>query len=255
MVYQFSLPPLLLDAWLNEDAGRLVRWLAELAPAPPGTTFLQFHGVARRDRRAALGRSGAGRAIRAAERGDPSAGRSDQHPARAGRRDLPYELNITYFDAVADSGSRSYGTASAAVLGTQALMLALRGHSRRVLFQPVRCRQRLGRRPADRPTAPHQSPQVRSRRVERRAGAGRPAGKPACWPVIGDCWPCGGGNRPFIRTAPQQVWAGRSAVAGRGAPHQPGRAAANPGAGQRQRPAQIWELPAEIGDSSGGGTC
>ena len=42
MVYQFSLPPLLLDAWLNEDAGPLVRWLADLAPAPTGTTFFNF---------------------------------------------------------------------------------------------------------------------------------------------------------------------------------------------------------------------
>ena len=42
LVYQFSLPPLVLDAWLNEDARPLVRWLAELAPAPPGATFLNF---------------------------------------------------------------------------------------------------------------------------------------------------------------------------------------------------------------------
>ena len=42
MVYQFSLPPLLLDAFLNEDALPLKRWLANLQSPPAGATYFNF---------------------------------------------------------------------------------------------------------------------------------------------------------------------------------------------------------------------
>ena len=42
-------------------------------------------------------------------------------------RDLPYELNVTYFDAVTEPGSRDTDLQVRRYLGTQALMLALRG--------------------------------------------------------------------------------------------------------------------------------
>ena len=37
MVYQFSLPPLLLEAVLGQDVSTFRQWLAGLQAAPPGT--------------------------------------------------------------------------------------------------------------------------------------------------------------------------------------------------------------------------
>ena len=46
MVYQFSLPPLLADALLQEDTRLLRRWLLYLDAPPARYDFLQFHGLA-----------------------------------------------------------------------------------------------------------------------------------------------------------------------------------------------------------------
>ena len=42
MVYQFSLPPLLYDAYLNEDATTLSNWMESLYDIPSGTTYFNF---------------------------------------------------------------------------------------------------------------------------------------------------------------------------------------------------------------------
>src|SRR5690606_10582409 len=42
MVYQFSLAPLLLDAFLHQDATPLNDWLSQLEPPRPGTTYFNF---------------------------------------------------------------------------------------------------------------------------------------------------------------------------------------------------------------------
>ena len=166
MVYQFSLPPLLLDAWLNEDARPLVRWLAELAPAPPGTTFLNF--TASHDGIGVRPLEGLVPAERFRRLADTIRARGGLVSTRHGPdgRDLPYELNVTYFDAVTEPGSRDYGPAGAAISGEPGPDAGLARDSRRVLFQPLRGRQRRGRRAAVRASPPHQSPQVFARRVE-----------------------------------------------------------------------------------------
>jgi sucrose phosphorylase len=127
MVYQFSLPPLLLDAWLNEDAGPLVCWLADLAPAPTGTTFFNFaashDGVGVRPLEGLVSSERFERLIQAVR----ARGGSISTRRGPGGRDLPYELNITYFDALADPGSRDEAAQVRRFLATQALMLALRG--------------------------------------------------------------------------------------------------------------------------------
>jgi glycosidase len=127
MVYQFSLPPLLLDAWLNEDAEPLVRWLADLAPAPAGTTFFNFtashDGIGVRPLEGLVSSERFERLIHAvrAREGLVSTRRG------LGGRDLPYEMNITYFDALAEPGDRDETAQVRRFLATQALMLALRG--------------------------------------------------------------------------------------------------------------------------------
>ena len=42
LVYNFSLPPLLLDALLTGDGTFLRQWLTDLAAPPAGTTYLNF---------------------------------------------------------------------------------------------------------------------------------------------------------------------------------------------------------------------
>jgi len=127
MVYQFSLPPLLLDAWLNEDAGPLVRWLAELAPAPPGTTFFNF--TASHDGVGVRPLEGLVPAERFQRLSEAIRARGGLISTRRGPggEDLPYELNISYFDALADPGSPDMARQVRRFLSTQALMLALQG--------------------------------------------------------------------------------------------------------------------------------
>ncbi len=127
MVYQFSLPPLVLDAWLNEDARPLVRWLADLAPAPPGTTFFNF--TASHDGIGVRPLEGLVSAERFLRLADAIRARGGLISTRHGPdgRDLPYELNITYFDAVTDPGCQDTDLQVRRFLATQALMLALRG--------------------------------------------------------------------------------------------------------------------------------
>jgi glycosidase len=127
LVYQFSLPPLVLDAWLNEDARPLVRWLAELASAPPGATFLNF--TASHDGIGVRPLEGLVPVERFVGLADTIRARGGMISTRHGPdgRDLPYELNVTYFDAVTEPGSRDTNLQVRRYLGTQALMLALRG--------------------------------------------------------------------------------------------------------------------------------
>ncbi len=42
LIYNFTLPPLAIDAVLNGRADRLVAWMAEASPPPPGTTLFNF---------------------------------------------------------------------------------------------------------------------------------------------------------------------------------------------------------------------
>jgi glucosylglycerate phosphorylase len=127
MVYQFSLPPLLLDAWLNEDAGPLVRWLANLQPAPPGTTFFNFlashDGIGVRPLEGLVSGERFERLIRAVrQRGGMVSTRRMPDGS-----DAAYELNITYFDALNDPSNPDIAANVRRFLATQALMLALRG--------------------------------------------------------------------------------------------------------------------------------
>ncbi|NLF72932.1 MAG: sugar phosphorylase [Candidatus Anammoximicrobium sp.] len=127
MVYQFSLPPLLLDAWLNEDARPLMRWLAELAPAPQGSTFFNF--TASHDGIGVRPLEGLVSAERFRRLADLIRERGGLVSTRHGPdgRDLPYELNITYFDALTEPAGRDTDLQVRRFLASQALMLALRG--------------------------------------------------------------------------------------------------------------------------------
>lgn len=128
LVYNFSLPPLLLAALHRGDGTALTTWAASLASPSDATTFFNFtashDGIGVRpleglvpdaviDDLAALARARGGRV-------------SMRH-GRSGQA-IPYELNVTYVDALRgtdDEGGDTFHVAR--VLASQAIALALPG--------------------------------------------------------------------------------------------------------------------------------
>ncbi|QDU58438.1 alpha-amylase family glycosyl hydrolase [Aeoliella mucimassa] len=130
MVYQFSLPPLLLDAMTSGDAVYLRNWLANLAPPPAGCTFFNFtashdgigvrplEGLVPDERLEAVVAAVRARGGRINTRRRPDG------------TDAPYELNITYVDAVSPTTADEPAEVelhARRFLTTQAVMLSLPG--------------------------------------------------------------------------------------------------------------------------------
>lgn len=126
MVYQFSLPPLLLDAFLNEDALPLKRWLKNLQSPPPGTTYFNFtashDGVGVRPLE---GHVDDDRLQRMVERVRSIGGEIGTRRQPDGS-DSPYEMNVSYISALTPE-SGDVGEHAQRFLASQAVMLALQG--------------------------------------------------------------------------------------------------------------------------------
>lgn len=127
MVYQFSLPPLMLDAIHSGDTKILSDWMRTLELPSDQTTYFNF--TASHD----------GIGVRPAEglvppeRIDKLVEIVRHHGGKVGMRangdgtESPYELNITYLDAIADRRTVSPAEHSRRFLATQAIMLSMRG--------------------------------------------------------------------------------------------------------------------------------
>ncbi|MGC9397871.1 MAG: alpha-amylase family glycosyl hydrolase [Anaerolineae bacterium] len=130
LVYQFSLPPLVLHALARGDASYLTTWAAGLAGdlSSKETTFYNF--LASHD----------GVGVRPVEGILPPeevqwlAARAKAHggyvsyKANADGSQSPYELNISYFDALSDpQGREPLGLQVQRFMVSQAIMLALQG--------------------------------------------------------------------------------------------------------------------------------
>jgi len=124
MVYNFSLPPLLLHGLLRNDASRLTAWARGLPDLPRGQAFLNF--TASHD---GIGVRPLQGLVDSAEL-DWLVG---QVKARGGRVSMkanadgtqsPYELNITYRDALSDADE---ALGMARFFCSQAVALSLRG--------------------------------------------------------------------------------------------------------------------------------
>ncbi|MFZ5830002.1 MAG: alpha-amylase family glycosyl hydrolase [Planctomycetota bacterium] len=126
VVYQFSLAPLLLDAILSGDASVLSKWMRSLRLDRPRTTFLNFtashDGIGMRPLEGLLPADRAERLIETVR----SRGGLVSTRRQPDGSDTPYELNITYFSALADPDRPPEDQARAMLL-SQAVMLALRG--------------------------------------------------------------------------------------------------------------------------------
>jgi glycosidase len=106
MVYQFSLPPLLLHALHTGDAHCLTDWAANLAPPPAGCTYFNFtashDGIGVRPLEGLVPPAELDALVAAMEQRGGLVSRRSNPDGSA----TPYELNITYYDAVGVPGDR-----------------------------------------------------------------------------------------------------------------------------------------------------
>ena len=127
MVYQFSLPPLLLDAFLNEDTKVVVQWLSNLGTTPPGTTYFNFtashDGIGVRPLEGQVPRERVENLVQAVK----TRGGYVSTRRTADGRHLPYELNTTYYDALGETGQADTDMHVRRFLASQAIMLSVRG--------------------------------------------------------------------------------------------------------------------------------
>ncbi len=129
VVYQFSLAPLLLDAFLTGDATPLMNWLESLAEDrfPATCTFLNFtashDGIGVRPLEGLVSPERFARLIEAVR----ARGGLVSTRRQSDGTDAPYELNITYFSALDEPGGLPSELHARRFLSTQAVMLALKG--------------------------------------------------------------------------------------------------------------------------------
>jgi sucrose phosphorylase len=133
MVYQFSLPPLVLDAFIHADATPLKNWLASLEPPEPGTTYFNFtsshDGIGMRPLEGLVSDERLHSLVEAVRK---RGGRVNTR-RRADGSEAPYELNVTYVDALGgDASVEGDGVAYddehlRRFMATQAIMLSLQG--------------------------------------------------------------------------------------------------------------------------------
>jgi sucrose phosphorylase len=126
LVYQFALPPLVLHTMLSGDTRKLSSWAGELrSPVKPATffNFLASHdGIGLRPVTGILTDEELQALVDLPER----SGGTVSYRALADGGRSPYELNVTYFDAIA-SEELPTDIAVKRFLASQAIMLAMPG--------------------------------------------------------------------------------------------------------------------------------
>lgn len=127
LVYNFSLPPLLIYTFLVEDCLMLSQWARGLALPSGGTTFFNFtashDGIGVRPLEGILPDDEIERLVRLAIN---NGGRVSYKDNPDGSKS-PYELNLTYVDAFALPGQSGTPLHAARFLASQAIQLALPG--------------------------------------------------------------------------------------------------------------------------------
>ena len=127
IVYQFSLPPLLLHGLQTGNASHLTQWASQLQDPPEGCTFLNFtashDGIGVRPLEGIL----TTRAMNSLAKGIVKRGGQVSFKANADGSKSPYELNITYLDALADPAEPDDEKQIARFLCSQTVALGLKG--------------------------------------------------------------------------------------------------------------------------------
>lgn len=127
MVYQFSLPPLLLHGLINGNSSHLTRWAAALDALPEKCTYFNFtashDGIGVRPLQGMIPDE---ELNRLAERVKALGGQVSTK-ANPDGSESPYELNITYFDALGDSPERVTEQHLMRFICSQTVAMELRG--------------------------------------------------------------------------------------------------------------------------------
>ncbi|MDR8390308.1 sugar phosphorylase [Aliifodinibius sp. S!AR15-10] len=127
MVYQFSLPPLLLHAILTENTQYLTDWASRLEGVPKGCYFMNFtashDGIGVRPLEGLVPEEEFEHMIDAVYEREGFV----SYKKNKDGSESPYELNITYFDAFSDPGSGDDRMQIKRYLCSQAIMLSLKG--------------------------------------------------------------------------------------------------------------------------------
>jgi len=127
MVYQFSLPPLLLYTLHSGDAGYLMKWLASLPQTANNCTFFNFtashDGIGIRPLEGLLPASAVKEMLESMQR---YGGRVSLKRNPDGSESV-YEINITYFDAMKGSSRCIDEFQAERFLCSQLIMLGLKG--------------------------------------------------------------------------------------------------------------------------------
>ena len=127
MVYQFSLPPLLLHAIHSGNTKYLYDWLKNLSAPPKGCTYFNFtashDGIGVRPLEGLLPKEEMKQLL------DDMRSRGAYVSTRRNTegRDVPYEINVTFFDAFRNPGHQSAPWQAARYLLSQTFALCLRG--------------------------------------------------------------------------------------------------------------------------------
>lgn len=128
LVYDFALPPLVLHTLSTGDAGPFVRWLRDRRAPSDQTTFFTFlashDGIGLRGSEGILSDADRAALARQAERH----GGFVSHRTAPGGAQVPYELNISYIDALSDpAAGEDLRTQVDRFLCATALQLAIPG--------------------------------------------------------------------------------------------------------------------------------
>lgn len=128
LVYQFTLPPLMLHAFISQDATRLSAWAATIQNPSPSATYFNFtashDGIGVRPVEGILPPAEVDRLLaRTTAHGGAVSYKDNPDGTRS-----PYELNITYFDALSDpAGDEPPDVQARRFIASQAIQLAFVG--------------------------------------------------------------------------------------------------------------------------------
>lgn len=127
MVYQFALPPLLLHAMLTGDATHMTGWAEKLGPPPPGCAFLNFtashDGIGVRPLQGLAPDDAADMLVEHAK----NCGGTASMKRNPDGSESPYELNVTYYDAMGPDNAGDPGIKTARFLCSQNIAMQLQG--------------------------------------------------------------------------------------------------------------------------------
>ena len=127
LVYNFTLPPLLLHTLAGADASALSRWAAGLKAPGPEATYLNFtashDGIGVRPLEGVLPDAACARLV---DRTRANQGKVSMRDLAGGKR-VPYELNVTYIDALRQPGMPHDPLLADRFLASQSIQYALPG--------------------------------------------------------------------------------------------------------------------------------